>query len=291
MFLASFALFSQKKLAQINDPDGFTNVRTLPDSYSSVIFKLTHRDYFYYEESKEDNWYKVTNMEGEWGYMHRSRILPINQLTIQGKTYNTQDYLFKIRNKSIGETQIQIIQIKHLKNPSCQAYINISNPQQHNFAFENIEALGGAYGIAFLENSLPNHLIIVKHGDYDGQTLIISEKGIITKVKGGTVYYLKKQNVLINMDECDIGYCGLSIYDLNKEKIIYQVKDEINIKIRNNNLYFIKGLDDSVQEYFSFDLKTLKEEKISETIDLDHQKQEETFPLSYELKEGCLCNQ
>lgn len=59
--------------AQINDPDGYTNLRSAPSSSSTVIRRITEEEVFFYKEVNS-SWWEVVTRRGIKGYMHQSRI-------------------------------------------------------------------------------------------------------------------------------------------------------------------------------------------------------------------------
>jgi hypothetical protein len=64
--------------AVINDPDGYTNVRSQPSMSAPVIAKVEHEEIFTYETTgalKNSKWVKVTLASGKRGWMHTSRVL------------------------------------------------------------------------------------------------------------------------------------------------------------------------------------------------------------------------
>ena len=90
-----------EKLAIINDPDGYTNLRKEKSPDSEIISMVFSNQVFYYRPNAEESWWKVTvyqfiedNIEG---YMHKSRILPIDQLSVEAK----KNLILYIFNKEI----------------------------------------------------------------------------------------------------------------------------------------------------------------------------------------------
>ena len=62
------------RLAMINDPDGYTNVRSQPNSKSKILFKIMKDDEFeVINPSKEGSWWIVCHNDN-YGFMHKSRI-------------------------------------------------------------------------------------------------------------------------------------------------------------------------------------------------------------------------
>ena len=95
-FLISLNMFGNELLGKINDPDGYTNVREKPTTKSKILFKILDTEYFYYESSEIDDWCRITNMNGDSGFMHQSRIEGLSEFTINGKTYKSNESKLKI---------------------------------------------------------------------------------------------------------------------------------------------------------------------------------------------------
>ncbi|MET4084228.1 hypothetical protein ABIB40_004202 [Pedobacter sp. UYP30] len=81
----SLSLLAENKLAIINDPDGFTNVRSGQGNEFPVIEKINKGDFFYCDLSANNEWIKIVAMK--WkdgiqveGYIHRSRIQLVEKL-------------------------------------------------------------------------------------------------------------------------------------------------------------------------------------------------------------------
>ena len=74
--------FSQE-VGLINDPDGFTFIRSETSSNSEILSKILEGDHFLYFTDTSSNWWKVkyrnkTDMLIS-GYVHNSRIKPVYQ--------------------------------------------------------------------------------------------------------------------------------------------------------------------------------------------------------------------
>ena len=286
-FFLSLNMFGNELLGEINDPDGYTNVREEPTTKSKIIFKIVEKEYFYYESSDVKDWCIVTNMNGTSGFMHKSRIVNVSEFKIKGKTYKSNESKLKIRKKNIGTTQVKLFQIKNEKS-YCDSYVEITtNSKTRIFKYEFIEALGGYSGIAFLENIIPNHLLLVKHGDYDGRTIIVSEKGNITEVPGGSVSELINERYLISLAECDLGYCGFAIYDILKEKIVYNYKTELELYEFEEKLIFDLDYDNG-KDYHLFDFEKLELKKTEIKTNLENNYFKKL--IKKELGEDCLCS-
>ncbi len=69
------------RLAIINDPDGYTNVRDKEGQEAQVIGKIRKDQLFYYTPNYYSNWWRIKSIEGSLqGYMHCSRIEPYGKL-------------------------------------------------------------------------------------------------------------------------------------------------------------------------------------------------------------------
>lgn len=93
------------QIAVIKDIDGFTNVRKAPNSSSEVIYKLYDSEVFTYEESTQD-WIPVFISKNKYsldcsgndkvsGYIHKSRLLPLENI----KPYGGTDFSFRYELK------------------------------------------------------------------------------------------------------------------------------------------------------------------------------------------------
>jgi hypothetical protein len=72
--------FGQSELAMINDPDGFVNVRADKSTESEVLFKVKENDFFLCEPTA-DNWWKIDNFYTKTGFVQKSRIQLVKDLT------------------------------------------------------------------------------------------------------------------------------------------------------------------------------------------------------------------
>ena len=84
-FFCTLTIFAESKLAIINDPDGFTNVRSGQGKEFSVIDTINKDEFFYCDPKIQDEWIKITAMkwkdsEQVEGYIHRSRIQFVENL-------------------------------------------------------------------------------------------------------------------------------------------------------------------------------------------------------------------
>lgn len=70
-----------KRLAIINDPDGYTNVRKGKGSEYPIVGKIAADEVFIFTPNYNMKWWKVRNKDDSIeGYMHKSRIVPFGNL-------------------------------------------------------------------------------------------------------------------------------------------------------------------------------------------------------------------
>lgn len=93
------------QIAVIQDQDGFTNVRQSPSSKGKVIYKILEDEVFIYDELKTNSdWVTVYISKHKFdlssdenstlmGYVHKSRLLPVDELT----EYKGNNFLFKYK--------------------------------------------------------------------------------------------------------------------------------------------------------------------------------------------------
>lgn len=93
VFFISFFTYSQMGI--IKDKDGYTNVRSEPNSKSKILYKLMDCEAFWFNEDLEGNWVEVfipsdkfsmeyTNENASMisGYIHKSRLQKISSLSL-----------------------------------------------------------------------------------------------------------------------------------------------------------------------------------------------------------------
>ncbi len=58
----------------INDPDGYTNVRSGQGASYGIIERINESEVFYAIPQKNSDWWPIRTADGKYGYIHRSRI-------------------------------------------------------------------------------------------------------------------------------------------------------------------------------------------------------------------------
>lgn len=105
--LLFFGLEGFTQIAIIDDPDGYTNVRSEPNAKAEIIHVLKENELFFYEQAlmNEIEWIEVYIPRNKFleheayylysnniiGYIHKSRILELANLN----SYNSENFTFK----------------------------------------------------------------------------------------------------------------------------------------------------------------------------------------------------
>ena len=89
IFILLGIIEAQEELAIINDPDGYANIHKEKNEKSEILSKVLEKQIFYYQPENQEDWWKVrlSVFTGEdiEGYMQKSRILPIDNLSSEAK--------------------------------------------------------------------------------------------------------------------------------------------------------------------------------------------------------------
>ena len=64
----------QKRIAVINDPDGYTNVRSGMSTKTDIIDRLYEGEHYEVYPTSNTNWWRVKTQNYVKGYVHKSRI-------------------------------------------------------------------------------------------------------------------------------------------------------------------------------------------------------------------------
>ena len=67
----------------INDTDGYTNIRENSNIESKIIGKILEGKIFTFFIDKDSNWWKVKTKNKLVGYVHKSRIKSVQELTVE----------------------------------------------------------------------------------------------------------------------------------------------------------------------------------------------------------------
>jgi hypothetical protein len=159
--------------------------------------------------------------------------------------------------KSIKNIDVIITQYKSLiKSPDipyCRAKIEIFKNEEKidSIEFSEIEAVGGHYGLLVYNEIIKDHIVISKFGDYDGQTIIVNNKGEKFLTIGGCVSVDNDNGLLFSIYNSDLS--GFSVFDLNIDKEIFKMTDIEDrprefYKYSNNRLLYRATNDETEDE-------------------------------------------
>lgn len=133
----------ESKIGQINDSDGYTNLRLKKNSKSKIISKITDNQYFFYLPKKTENWYKVKDLKGNVGFIHKSRITEVSNKKLYNISYTNYDK--KTQNEIRKDS---IIEFKDLEK-------SFENLWEIEFNYKSIPFLSKTTNsITFKENNI-----------------------------------------------------------------------------------------------------------------------------------------
>jgi hypothetical protein len=181
-------------LAIIADKDGFVNIRDGTSVNSNIVGQIQKDSIFSYTKI-DCPWWEV-EYKGHKGYIHSSKMIPLDQLSIsQIQNLYNDDWAkksFQIDHGNVTILFFQAIfkkgQIRNTPPAYCSSFLEIKNSNGRIVRkyFPDIMPYGGAFGIFPVEiKSQPDFKFFVKLGDYDGRLIIIKKTGQIDDIDGG----------------------------------------------------------------------------------------------------------
>jgi hypothetical protein len=162
---------------------------------------------------------------------------------------------------------------------SCHSKIisTKNNKTVDSLIFKYMEAVGGSYGLTS-PIIINNHIILTKHGDYDGRTIVINENGQIFNIIGGENYIDEEAELLFTIFDSDLS--GYAVFDLKSDSLMTSI-DEIEDRTRSihkeyGNRYFMNCFNDETNQNtiweFEFDLdRTMQVDLDSNDINSSNQ--------------------
>ncbi len=98
-----FKQIEKSEIGKINDPDGFSNLRTEPNSKSKILTKIKEDEYFFYNLKNNSNWFKVKDLNGRIGFLHKSRILKVTNKNLYKFSFTDYNSKTEYRKDTIIE--------------------------------------------------------------------------------------------------------------------------------------------------------------------------------------------
>jgi hypothetical protein len=140
----------------INDPDGYTNVRSKPDTSAPVVAKVNTGEVFTYETNgipQYPKWLKVTLPSGKSGWMHASRIVihgnmeeladgsPTDEINIYGRGKGI-DYYPLARAAARGEqnAMVQYFGIDDTDGAAAETHFSVLRAVIHLLGDDKLSA-------------------------------------------------------------------------------------------------------------------------------------------------------
>ena len=247
--VANISLAQQRYIGQINDPDGYTNIRKSPNSKAEIIGKLLKNEYFFYTENPS-GWYEVSTQRKVQGFVHKSRIQKVNDKELIALKINFGDYA--------ENTHDTIVKLNILKEANHFFIIGYTYPKIPYKETEGNELL-----VSNKDIKLEFFTKKVNKSDYkfkinkNGVTEMITEKG--ESVWG---YFYSKDYPEKEITYIRITFAGKMPYLLPKTKYLFNPSiSSIRVYDRGNGQYMIdfEGGDgaEGYNALFVFDEKGL----------------------------------
>ena len=247
--VANISLAQQRYIGQINDPDGYTNIRKSPNSKAEIIGKLLKNEYFFYTENPS-GWYEVSTQHKVQGFVHKSRIQKVNDKELIALKINFGDYA--------ENTHDTIVKLNTLKEANHFFIIGYTYPKIPHKETEGNELL-----VSNKDIKLEFVTKKVNKSDYkfkinkNGVTEMITEKG--ESVWG---YFYSKDYPEKEIAYIRITFAGKMPYLLPKTKYLFNPSiSSIRVYDRGNGQYMIdfEGGDgaEGYHALFVFDEKGL----------------------------------
>ena len=247
--IANISLAQQRYIGQINDPDGYTNIRKAPNSKAEIIGKLLKNEYFFYTENPS-SWYEVSTQRKVQGFVHKSRIQKVNDKELIALKINFGDYA--------ENTHDTIVKLNILKEANHFFIIGYTYPKIPYKETEGNELL-----VSNKDIKLECFTKKVNKSDYkfkinkNGVTEMITEKG--ESVWG---YFYSKDYPEKEIAYIRITFAGKTPYLLPKTKYLFNPSiSSIRVYDRGNGQYMIDFMGgdgaDGYNALFVFDEKGL----------------------------------
>lgn len=133
--IANISLAQQRYIGQINDPDGYTNIRKSPNSKAEIIGKLLKNEYFFYTENPS-GWYEVSTQHKVQGFVHKSRIQKVNDKELIALKIDFEDGTPEAENERLRDT---IVKLNSLKGTTSFFIIGYNYPKMPHKVTEDNE--------------------------------------------------------------------------------------------------------------------------------------------------------
>ena len=245
--VANISLAQQRYIGQINDPDGYTNIRKSPNSKAEIIGKLLKNEYFFYTENPS-GWYEVSTQHKVQGFVHKSRIQKVNDKELIALKINFGDYA--------ENTHDTIVKLNILKEANPFFIIGYTYPKIPHKETEGNELL--------VSNKDIKLEFVTKKVNKSDYKFKINKNGQTIAGKGETVwgYFYSEDYPKKEISYIRITFVGKEPYLLPKTKYLFNpTLSSVRVYDRGNGQYMIDFMGgDGAEGYnalFVFDEKGL----------------------------------
>lgn len=245
--VANISLAQQRYIGQINDPDGYTNIRKSPNSKAEIIGKLPKNEYFFYTENPS-GWYEVSTQRKVQGFVHKSRIQKVNDKELIALKINFGDYA--------ENTHDTIVKLNILKEANPFFIIGYNYPKIPHKVTEGNELL--------VSNKDIKLEFVTKKVNKSDYKFKINKNGQTIVGKGETVwgYFYSEDYPKKEISYIRITFVGKEPYLLPKTKYLFNpTLSSVRVYDRGNGQYMIdfEGGDgaEGYNALFVFDEKGL----------------------------------
>ena len=252
--VANISLAQQRYIGQINDPDGYTNIRKSPNSKAEIIGKLLKNEYFFYTENPS-SWYEVSTQRKVQGFVHKSRVQKVNDKELIALKIDFEDNTIEAENETMQDTIVKLNSLKDILPFNLIGYNYPKIPHKETESNE-LTVSNKDIKLEFVTKK-------VNKSDYkfkinkNGVTEMITEKG--ESVWG---YFYSKDYPEKEIAYIRITFAGKTPYLLPKTKYLFNpTLSSVRVYDRGNGQYMIDfGGGDGAEGYnalFVFDEKGL----------------------------------
>lgn len=179
------------------------------------------------------------------------------------------------RTYNMGFVDVVVSQLKNNESEYqedflCRGTIKTfkNNIPVDSLKFKDMDAVGDSYGLNFSSQPIPDLIIGLKFGDYNGRLIIISESGKIENYPGGPFFIPKNKNLIVSPWHSDLS--GITIYDIEKKKVVMQKEVPVYLSYWYNfqNEYYSAIWDNNkeINEIYKLDLEKFELVKSEKTL-------------------------
>ena len=215
LFVFSNLLSQNVRIAEIQDNDGYTNIREEADIKSKIIGKVLKKELFFYEEYNT-NWVKIKTLKGVYGFIHKSRIKNKNNTNLIIVKVN--DYKNDLLKDSILDLKVKLkeeappffiedfLYIKLNRRENQQFYVLFSNEDinikivkkktnMNDYHIKRIKVENREYIDIIPQKGLEIHGVDIDFPKYEIENVIISSEDNQYNLSKTDIKYLFNPNL------------------------------------------------------------------------------------------------